>query len=257
MDRLNDKTAIITGGARGIGAAVAEAFSREGASVVIADSNAADGAAMAERLRDSGHLAAFVPADVSDPAAVQAMSDSALGELGRVDILVTCAGRNVFAEPLETDPDQWREALAVNLEGTWNCMRAVIPGMLENGAGSIVAIASVHAFSVIPGTFPYPVAKHALLGLVRSVGVEYAARGLRVNAIAPGYIDTQPVRDYWRGSPKPAEAERRTLQMHPPRRIGRPEEVAMTAVFLASDEAPFINAECIVVDGGRSALYHD
>ena len=105
--------------------------------------------------------------------------------------------------------------------------------------------------------FPYPVAKHGLIGLTRSLGIEYAAEGIRVNAIAPGYIDTQIARDYWAGFDAPAADRAKAEQLPPPRRIGRPEEVAMTAGFLASDEAPFINAECIMLDGGRSALFHD
>ena len=127
----------------------------------------------------------------------------------------------------------------------------------RKGAGAIVNIASCHAFKIIPHTFPYPVAKHALVGLTRSLGIEYAARGIRVNAIAPGYIETPIAEAYWKTFADPAAERRRAYDLHPPKRIGRPEEVAMTAVFLASDEAPFINAETIIIDGGRSVLYHD
>ena len=129
--------------------------------------------------------------------------------------------------------------------------------MLAQGGGSIVAIASCHSFVIIPHTFPYPVAKHGLLGLVRALGIEYAAKGVRVNAIAPGYIETQIAIDYWNTFPDPQAERQKAYDLHPPKRVGRPEEVAMTAVFLASDEAPFINAACITIDGGRSVLYHD
>ena len=129
--------------------------------------------------------------------------------------------------------------------------------MLSRGSGAIVNIASTHSFSIIPGCFPYPVAKHGLLGLTRALGIDYAARGIRVNAIAPGYIETQIAIDYWNTFPDPAAERQRTYDFHPPKRIGKPEEVAMTALFLASDEASFINAACIVIDGGRSVLYHD
>jgi NAD(P)-dependent dehydrogenase (short-subunit alcohol dehydrogenase family) len=115
----------------------------------------------------------------------------------------------------------------------------------------------VHAFSIIPGCFPYPVAKHGLLGLTRALGIQYAAEGIRVNAIAPGYIETPIAVQYWATFPDPQAQRQRACDMHPPKRIGRPEEVAMTAVFLASDEAPFINATSIVIDGGRSVLYHE
>ena len=124
--------------------------------------------------------------------------------------------------------------------------------------GAIVNIASCHALQDHPSLFPYPVAKHALVGLTRALAIEYAARGIRVNAIAPGYIETPIARsllEHVPGSRPPRR--RRAYDLHPPKRIGRPDEVAMTAVFLASDEAPFINAETIAIDGGRSVLYHD
>ncbi len=135
--------------------------------------------------------------------------------------------------------------------------KAVLPAMRAAKAGAIVNIASSHSFTIIPGCFPYPVAKHGLLGLTRALGIDYAAEGIRVNAIAPGYIETDLAIDYWNTFPDPEAERRRVFDMHPPKRIGRPEEVAMTALFLASDEAPFINAACIVIDGGRSVLYHE
>ena len=146
--------------------------------------------------------------------------------------------------------------MALDLEACWAMAEAVLPAMRIAGRGSIVNIASSHSFKIIPHTFPYPVAKHGLVGLTRALGVEYAAEGIRVNAIAPGYIDTQIARDYWAGFDDPVAERAKAERLHPPQRIGAPEEVAMTAVFLASDEAPFINAETIVIDGGRSALYH-
>jgi NAD(P)-dependent dehydrogenase (short-subunit alcohol dehydrogenase family) len=123
--------------------------------------------------------------------------------------------------------------------------------------GSIIVMASVHGLQIIPGCFPYPVAKHGVIGMVRALGVQYAARGVRVNAIAPGYIETELAKQYWATFLDPEAERNRICEMHPPKRIGAPEEVAMTAVFLGSDEAPFINAATIVIDGGRSALYHD
>ena len=129
--------------------------------------------------------------------------------------------------------------------------------MRAHKKGAVVNIASVHSFAIIPNTFPYPVAKHGLLGLTRSLGIQYAADGIRVNAISPGYIETQIAVDYWNTFDDPNAERQRTYDMHPPKRIGKPEEVAMTAVFLASDEAPFINATAIVIDGGKSVMYHD
>jgi NAD(P)-dependent dehydrogenase (short-subunit alcohol dehydrogenase family) len=129
--------------------------------------------------------------------------------------------------------------------------------MLERGAGNIVNIASVHGHKIIPGCFPYPVAKHALIGLTRSLGIEYAARGIRVNSISPGLIMTESAAAWLASCPDPQAERARQESLLPNRRIGEPEEVAYTALFLASDEARFINATDILIDGGRSQVYHD
>jgi NAD(P)-dependent dehydrogenase (short-subunit alcohol dehydrogenase family) len=257
VDRLAGKIAIVTGAGRGIGEAIARAFAREGAAVVIAERDAATGEATAAALRTQGAKARFVQTDVTDEASVGRCIATTLTEHGRIDILVNNAGINVFHEPLETSEEEWRRCFAVDLDGVWRVSKAALPAMIASGGGAIVNIASCHGFSIIPGCFPYPVAKHGLLGLTRALGVEFAARNIRVNAIAPGYIETQLAIDYWATFADPEAERKRTYDMHPPKRIGRPEEVAMTAVFLASDEAPFINAATIVIDGGRSVLYHE
>lgn len=255
--RLRDKVAIVTGGGRGIGEATVRAFAREGARIVIADIDADAADAVARDLTDQGCAVSSILTDVTDVASTRAMAERALALHGRIDVMVANAGVNVFSRPMEMTEDEWRRCFAVDLDGVWNSARAVLPAMLEQGAGAIVALGSVHSFTVIPGCFPYPVAKHAVIGLVRALAVEYAGRGIRVNAIAPGYIETQLAHDHWATFPDPEEERQRAYALHPPGRIGRPEEVAMTAVFLASDEAPFINAATIVVDGGRSVLYHE
>ena len=279
MNRLVNKVAMITGAGRGIGAAIALAFAREGAAVVLAELDLQMAQRTAQEIEAA--LAAGSPSgtsgagsangtsvakvakvlavqtDVTQSASVQHAVREAERAFGAVDVLVNNAGINVFCDPLTMTDDDWRRCFAVDLDGVWNGCRAVLPGMVERGAGSIVNIASTHAFKIIPGCFPYPVAKHGVIGLTRALGIEYAPRNVRVNAIAPGYIETQLTHDWWNGQTDPAAAKQATLDLQPMKRIGRPEEVAMTAVFLASDEAPFINASCITVDGGRSALYHD
>lgn len=132
----------------------------------------------------------------------------------------------------------------------------MLPHMLEKSKGDIVNIASVHSFKIIPHCFPYPVAKHAVVGMTRALAIEYADRNIRVNAIAPGYIGTEIVEKIFAEASDPQALRRETNELHPVKRIGKPEEIAWAAVFLASDEARFMTAECLVIDGGRSTLFH-
>lgn len=250
--RLQNKVALITGAGQGIGRSIAQAFTAEGAKVVIAEKSPETGRDAAQAIGCD-----FVQTDVTKQSDVEAAIAFAVSEHGQIDILINNAGANVFHKPHEMPRSEWARCMALDLEACWAMSEAVLPDMRKRGSGAIVNIASCHSFKIIPHTFPYPVAKHGLVGLTRSLGVEYASEGLRVNAIAPGYIDTEIARDYWAGFEDPAAERAKSENLHPPRRIGRPEEVAMTAVFLASDEAPFINAETIVIDGGRSAIYHD
>ncbi|WP_395070445.1 SDR family oxidoreductase [Paraburkholderia silvatlantica] len=259
MKRLAGKVALVTGAGRGIGAAIARAFAAEGAAVVLAELDGATAAATAREIANAcaGARTLAVQTDVTQPASVRAAVEEAQRAFGPVDVLVNNAGINVFADPLTMTDEDWRRCFAVDLDGVWNGCRAVLPGMVERRAGSIINIASTHAFQIIPGCFPYPVAKHGVIGLTRALGIEYAPKNVRVNAIAPGYIETQLTHDWWNAQPDPQAARKATLELPPMKRIGRPEEVAMTAVFLASDEAPFINASCITIDGGRTALHHE
>jgi NAD(P)-dependent dehydrogenase (short-subunit alcohol dehydrogenase family) len=254
--RLANKVVIVTGSTQGIGRAIARLFVAEGAQVVL-NSAQDDEHARAMRAELAGPSTLYQRADVSDPVQVEAMVARTLAHFGRVDVLINNAGVNVFADPLTLTAEEWRRCFAVDLDGAWNIARAVLPSMLERGAGNIVNIASVHGHKIIPGCFPYPVAKHALIGLTRALGIEYAARGIRVNSISPGLIMTESAAAWLASCPDPQAERARQESLLPTRRIGEPEEVAYTALFLASDEARFINATDILIDGGRSQVYHD
>lgn len=246
--RLAGKAVLVSGAANGIGAAIARLFARHGARVAGYDRAAAPADSACEW---------FASGDVADAGAVAAFVEQAAQRLGGIDVVVNNAGVDVFADPLTLAADDWWRNLAVNLGGAWNFSQAALPLMLERGAGSVVNIASVHGHKIIPGAFPYPVAKHALIGLTKALGLEYAARGVRFNSISPGLILTDRIERWLAAQPDPDAARRRQTELLPPRRIGEPDEVAYTALFLASDEARFINATDIVVDGGRTQLYHE
>lgn len=252
--RLHGKVALVTGSTQGIGKAIARLFVAEGAKVILNGLNAdADGAALVAELGEANAM--FLAADIADEAAVRTMAAAGAGRFGPINVLVNNAGMNVFAEPLAMTSAQWQRCFAVDLEGALHCSRAVLPAMLASGGGSIVNVASVHGHRVIPGAFPYPVAKHALIGMTKALGIEYAARNVRVNSISPGLILSERVVE-WLASIPPEEAQRQ-VDLLPCKRIGTPEEVAYTALFLASDEARYINATDILIDGGRSQLYHE
>ena len=254
--RLSGKRIMVTGAAQGIGAALATAFARQGASLLLVDRDGPLLAETASQVAGGGARLVHVAADITDRDAIAAAVERAGHELGTLNALVNNAGINVFAEPLAMSDAEWDRCFDVNLKGAWNCCRAVLPGLIEAGGGAILNIASTHAFTIIPHTFPYPLAKHALLGMTKALGLEYAAKGVRVNALAPGYVATQKVIDYWNSFPDPEAAKADTMRLHPGGRIATPEEIALAAVFMISDECPFMNATCLTVDGGLSVQQH-
>ena len=246
--RLRDKVAIVTGSARGIGAAIVALFASEGAQVVGFDR---------QPVRAAVDGALNLTADVTRPEQVAEAVATTLTRFGRIDVLVNNAGVNVFSTPLELTDADWDRCLDVDLKASWIVAKAVLPRMLARGSGNIVNIASVHGHRITPGSFPYPVAKHGLMGLTRALAIEYAARGIRVNSISPGFILTPQAEEWLAAQPDPEKERRHQEDLLPCKRLGTPEEVAYTTLFLASDEARFINAADILIDGGRTQLYHE
>lgn len=248
--RLAGKSVVVSGASNGIGAAIARLFAAHGARVAGYDRVAPpEGSATGCEF--------IVTGDVTDADAVAAFVEQTVQRFGTIDAVVNNAGVDVFSDPLKLAQDDWIRNLAINLGGAWNFSRAALPIMLERGAGSFVNIASVHGHKIIPGAFPYPVAKHAVIGLTKALGIEYAARGIRFNSISPGLIMVERVERWLNSQPDPEAARKRQTDLLPCKRIGEPEEVAYTALFLASDEARFINATDILIDGGRTQIYHE
>jgi NAD(P)-dependent dehydrogenase (short-subunit alcohol dehydrogenase family) len=251
---LDGEIAIISGGGQGIGAAISSRFAAEGARVVIAQRSERIASAHAQAIRDEGGQAVAIPTDVTRPDDISTLIDGTLDAFGSPTILVNNAGIAVFEDPLKLDREQWERCFSVDLDAAWWMSQAVLPSMLAAGRGAIINIASSHSLQIIPGCFPYPVAKHGLIGLTRALAAEYGARGVRVNAICPGYIETQGLRDYFATFPDPEEERSRVGSLHVVARIGQPDEVAGPALFLASRDAAFISGEALVVDGGLTVV---
>lgn len=252
MNRLKDKVCIITGAAQGIGEGIARLFFAEGAKIVIVDKQKRKALSVAESFVAENKVIA-IRADITIGTEVNQMVEQVLNHFGRIDTLVNNAGKNFFLDPLKITPIQWDKCLQTDLTGAWICSKAVLPQMLKQGTGNIINIASIHSHRVLKGCFPYPVAKHALLGLTRALAIEYADKNIRVNAIAPGLIETPLAEKWFNTFDNPELIKREEIAQIPQKRMGKVTEVAYTALFLASDEARFINAECITIDGARTA----
>lgn len=253
--RLEGKVALITGAASGIGLATVDRFVREGAAVVLADNQAEAAEREAGRLRAEGHRAVAVATDVTRSDDVRRAVEAAVSHFGRLDTLFANAGIGYSGDLLQTSDEDWDHVMGVNAKGVFLSAREAVRQMLAQDpvGGSVIINGSISGLAGIPGQAPYAPSKGAVLQLTRQLAVEYAARGVRVNCVCPGTVDTPVLR---RAMAMSADAEGFLAMLvsgHPIGRIGRGEEIAAAVAFLASDDASFITGAILPVDGGYTA----
>lgn len=247
---FRDKVAIVTGGAMGIGAATAQAFCELGARVAVLDRDEQQGLATVQRLAHAGHVVSFHVCDVADLPGVEAAVGAAAREHGAIHVVAHCAGIQRYGDVVSTNVETWHDVLRVHVDGSFNVARCTLPHMIEAGGGAIVIVGSVQSVAAVGNSAAYVTAKHALVGLTRSIALDFADRGVRANCILPGTIDTPMLRWAASLSPDPEGVVEGCRRSHPLGRIGQPEEVARAIAFLASDWASFITGATLAVDGG-------
>ena len=251
---FDEKVALVTGAAKGIGAGIAERFVEAGAAVVIFDVDGEGARAMAGRLCARGRVLAIV-GDVSNEDDVRGAVARTVTELGRLDVLVNNAGIEVAGAIPDYTSEQWDRQLGVNLKGAFLFAKHAIPRMRGRG-GVIVNISSVHSFVSYPGNAAYDASKAGMVALTRTLALDHGRDGIRVNAICPGYIDTPLMEEWLATVADREETMRQVLAAHPLGRIGTPRDIAEAALFLASDAASFISGTALVVDGAMTAAGH-
>ncbi|MEU2247898.1 SDR family NAD(P)-dependent oxidoreductase [Streptomyces sp. NPDC019224] len=242
------RTALVTGGASGIGLALAHRLAGAGASVVVADYNEDSARKAVAALESAGGRAAAVALDVTDPASVEAGVRFAVDTFGALHLAVNNAGIGGPSHPTGEYPlESWDRVVATNLSGVFYSMRYELPAIVAAGGGAIVNMSSILGTNGFAGSPAYVAAKHGVVGLTKSAALEYAAQNVRINAVGPGFIDTPLLRD------TEAPARDHLISLHPAGRLGTSEEVAELAAFLLSDRASFIHGSYHLVDGGYSA----
>ncbi len=253
--QLKERVAIITGAASGIGRAAAALFAREGARVVVADVDAAGGAATVAQITGAGGEAIFVATDVSRADSVEALAAQAQQRFGRIDILYNNAAATTLCNHHdravhELDEAVWDKMLAICLKGVFLCSKHVLPVMMAQRRGVILNTTSVTALVAEPGFDSYTAAKGGVISLTRSMAAEYAPYHIRVNVLAPGYVITECQQDWYQNDPQ-ARAQAESYHLT---RLGRPEDIAQLALFLVSDQSAFITGALVPIDGGFTAF---
>lgn len=251
--RLENKIVIITGGGSGIGRAVCDLFAAEGADLMIADKNAGAAEAAAAAARAAGRRAEATAVDVAESADVRRMIDDTVAAFGRIDVLVNNAGYGITGSVVETDEADWDALIAVNLRGVYLGCKYVIPVMRQQGGGVIVNTASVVAAIGIRDRAAYIASKGAVAALTRAMALDHVDDGVRINAVAPGTIETAYFDEMFASSDDPGGLRRSLEARHPMNRLGTPMEVAYAMLYLASDESGFSTGSVLTVDGGMSA----
>lgn len=250
--RLAGKVAVVTGAGSGIGRAAALRFAQEGARVVVAEYHPAGGEETVALIGARGGQACFVQTDVAREAECARAVHTAVQQFGGLHVLFCVAGIMTNADVASESAEQWDRLMSVNLRGIYLMAKYAVPAMLQSGGGSIVNISSVTGLLGHPQLAAYSAAKAGVAGLTRQMAVDYAAQGVRVNAISPGTIDTPMLQRFLDEVPDQARARDSFVALHPIGRLGRPEDIANAALFLASDESAFVTGHNLVVDGGYS-----
>lgn len=250
MSRFRDKVAIITGGAAGIGADTTRLFAKGGARIVIADLPNSPGEELAQEIRDNDGRALFIACDVTNPAQVESMVAQTVEEFGGLHIAVNNAGiGGALAPTADYTLEDWKRVIDINLNGVFYSMKYEIPALLDSGGGAIVNLASILGLVGFENTPAYSASKHGVIGLTQAASLEYASKGVRINAVGPGYTETAMIRRFT----DDPEAKQMLVDLHPIGRLGRGEEIANLIAFLASDEASFITGAYYPADGGYLA----
>jgi len=246
---FENQVALVTGAASGIGLATAKAFAQSGASVALADWNEKAVRSAAEELAGQGHKTLAIRCDVADDAQVESMVDQTVAAFGRLDAAYNNAGvQNELAEAVDQTREDFDRVVGVNLRGVWSCMKFELRQMRKQGSGTIVNCSSLGGLVGSPERGIYHAAKHGVLGFTKSAALEYAARGIRINAICPGLIQT-PMSDQMVAAGQ-GEALKEMEKSIPMGRVGRPEEIANAVLWLCSDAASYVTGQSISVDGG-------